>query len=810
MTTGWRSCDAVLLTIAPDGAPVEVELPFARMRRMPGTLIVESRGPLPPLLRPGAWVRLKRRPANPAAPSIERYAMVAQVTERARPHARLVVESVDFWRRVSREDALNAVRRSRQIRADVVTVDLTLRRGHSDERLEDLGLVDGHPRYLGDIPDDATWYGARHDQVATTSAVSSAARPTRFSLASPYPGPRELADIEPTRPAELLPLGVLGLPRIEWFQGRIATTDSVLERDGVATFEASLFLEAGLANEPAASLLERAFQIQYPDRTGASPVALRGMHALLDVAEPSMIAVPDAVHRPALPRLPLRGWLGAPRNVRVRVSGDGHAEVDWDAPRGATSARIERSLDPLFTTDVTVLPQPAFVFDPLAAPQRFFFRVQPRDDSGRLGRWSETVWVTLPNRVFLTCVDDQPSAPVLELRDAGDTLELQWTQPAGAVADTFQLQASQEPSFTAPTQLYRGPSQSFNVWDLATPVSGLRETGRLGDQASIPDLFFRVSATVGARSTPWSNTVRHRGVVAGSPRRRSMAAVSSATPELVAIHAALVRLCAARGDIHAILSMPMTWHAAEINDHLAALAAELQRPREASGGFAASDEDQLDRILSFGAAWHPWPIVRETTDASPDAFFATAPDGLIAGTIAARTIAGGAWLDPANQLLPGVLQLTPELTGDEIGSLSPHLNLLRQIPRGHTTLSSRTLANGRQLVELGVRRLMILVRRLAVREGAAYAFLPHDAMLRRLVQREFEGVLGDLFARGALAGREPEDAYRVVVDSTVNPARDVEAGRLVVELWIAPSHPLVFLKIRLVQEGEELLAAQEA
>src|SRR5206468_9672815 len=123
---------------------------------------------------------------------------------------------------------------------------------------------------------------------------------------------------------------------------------STLERDGVAFFESGLFVERGLAEAPVSRLLDRAFQLQYLTQPDAAPQRLHGMHALLGIAEPSMIAVPDAVHQPPIPRLPLQGWLAAPRHLRVQVTGDDTAVLDWDGPRSATSFRIERALDPQF------------------------------------------------------------------------------------------------------------------------------------------------------------------------------------------------------------------------------------------------------------------------------------------------------------------------------------------------------------------------------------------------------------------------------------------------------------------------------
>jgi phage tail sheath protein FI len=82
-------------------------------------------------------------------------------------------------------------------------------------------------------------------------------------------------------------------------------------------------------------------------------------------------------------------------------------------------------------------------------------------------------------------------------------------------------------------------------------------------------------------------------------------------------------------------------------------------------------------------------------------------------------------------------------------------------------------------------------------------------VLRRAVERGFEAVLGEMFARGAFAGATPAQGFRVVADETVNPPREVEAGRLVVELRVAPSVPLSFLSVRLAERGGRLAVDEE-
>jgi phage tail sheath protein FI len=117
------------------------------------------------------------------------------------------------------------------------------------------------------------------------------------------------------------------------------------------------------------------------------------------------------------------------------------------------------------------------------------------------------------------------------------------------------------------------------------------------------------------------------------------------------------------------------------------------------------------------------------------------------------------------------------------------------------TWSEETLSDDPELRGVGVRRLLILLRRLALREGNVYVFEPNSVPFRRRVQRQFDEILGDLYVRGAFAGASHGEGYRVVTDETVNPPQSVDQGRLIVELRVAPSRPLAFLTVRLVQTG---------
>jgi phage tail sheath protein FI len=91
---------------------------------------------------------------------------------------------------------------------------------------------------------------------------------------------------------------------------------------------------------------------------------------------------------------------------------------------------------------------------------------------------------------------------------------------------------------------------------------------------------------------------------------------------------------------------------------------------------------------------------------------------------------------------------------------------------------------------------MILIRRVLVPLAESFVFEPNNRVLYRAVEREIGGLLTDLFERGAFAGGTPDASFRVRVAST---AEDVDAGRFVVEIQVAPALPLEFMTIRLVQ-----------
>jgi phage tail sheath protein FI len=343
----------------------------------------------------------------------------------------------------------------------------------------------------------------------------------------------------------------------------------------------------------------------------------------------------------------------------------------------------------------------------------------------------------------------------------GGTYDLFWPVAAGA---TDVLQEATRPDFS-------------DAADIATSA-----TGQVTIHArAAGDLYYRVRRLSGARTSDWSNGV--------AVRIESAADWTSVPPRdyddstLVAVHNALVTMCAARGDLVAILSLPMHYDERQAIAHPARLALE-------------------SHVRSYGALWHPWLILRDGRDGDAAPLKATPPDGATAGVLAARALARGAWIAPANEPLRGPVALTPSISAALRQALQDAaVNVIRQEPTGFVCLDADTLSPDDEVRPLNVRRLIALVRRAALRVGEAYVFEPNDGAARRAVRRAFESILETLFFRGAFAGRTEQTSFQVVTDESLNTPRSIDAGRLIAEIRIAPSRPLSFLTIRLLQAG---------
>jgi uncharacterized protein len=258
---------------------------------------------------------------------------------------------------------------------------------------------------------------------------------------------------------------------------------------------------------------------------------------------------------------------------------------------------------------------------------------------------------------------------------------------------------------------------------------------------------------------------------------------------LMSVQVALVQLCAARADAVAVLSLPAHYGTADF-------LAWSQR--------LTSDGRISGSPLSFAAVWHPWVQVTEPTTPQLAPLRQLPPDGAATGTIAARENVRGVWVAAANIALRGVVDLTPALAEtDRVSLFNAHGNLFVHHPGAFVGLSAHTLSPDPSLLQLSVRRLLILLRKIALQQGMTYVFATNTDRFRQMVRRSFERLLTALAQFGAIVN------FHVVTDGGVNTAGDIANGRLIVQLMVAPTNPVEFITVTLVRAGEGLLDVLE-
>jgi hypothetical protein len=364
---------------------------------------------------------------------------------------------------------------------------------------------------------------------------------------------------------------------------------------------------------------------------------------------------------------------------------------------------------------------------------------------------------------------------------ADGSFTLYWTQ---VIADAqYSLQEAIDPGFGSAGVIYSGPATRLDA-----PA---RKPGTA---------YYRVRARLGQRLSPWSAPVR---LVIGV---QGFETLPWQDDQLLAIHRLMLRTAAGRGDMLALLALPRAFDTAQAVGYATTL--RSTRSDRAAGATAPPViGDNETRALSHGALHHPWLMLRRDTEAI---WFP--PDGAVCGQLAAGALARGTWIAMANRPLRDCVALSPPgmrpSQEQRQQLLDAQVNLLRSAPIGFVASSSDTLAIDSDWRPINVRRLMCLLRRLALQRGVSYVFEPNGAVLRRTVERGFEALLDQLYRRGALAGATAERAYQVNVGDDINTRQRRDAGQFWVELKVAPSLPLSFLTVRLSRSGERVLSQE--
>jgi phage tail sheath protein FI len=231
---------------------------------------------------------------------------------------------------------------------------------------------------------------------------------------------------------------------------------------------------------------------------------------------------------------------------------------------------------------------------------------------------------------------------------------------------------------------------------------------------------------------------------------------------------AAIAQCEHRRDRIAIVSLP-----AGLGDAPAVLAG---RPAEPS---------------AFAALHHPW--VRAGGALTP-------PGGHVAGVYARSDLEHGVGHAPTGWALRGLdAEPLERVLGEaEIEQLcAGAVNVLRAVQGGVRLWGVRTFTSDDEWKHVTVRRLLIFVEDSLDRGLQWTVFEPNGEPLWAAVRRAVEGFLTSLWRAGDLLGGRPEEAFFVRCDRTTMTQDDLDAGRLVCLIGVAPVKPAEFVIIRI-------------
>jgi len=213
-------------------------------------------------------------------------------------------------------------------------------------------------------------------------------------------------------------------------------------------------------------------------------------------------------------------------------------------------------------------------------------------------------------------------------------------------------------------------------------------------------------------------------------------------------------------------------------------------------GRGDDDTARVSRWWRSAALYHPWVRVSDPLGGVAFPTRDIPPCGHVAGVISQLDRERGPGSTPANSPLLGVIDLREDYSNAEQALLNPQgVDLLRCVPSlGFSVWGGRTLDRTTPFV--AHRRLVHRLVRAIRRVAEPLVFETNGPVLWFMFVRGITAVLLEAWRSGALAGRRPEEAFNVVCDATTNPPEEIDAGRCLCHIELAPATPMEFILIR--------------
>ncbi len=196
---------------------------------------------------------------------------------------------------------------------------------------------------------------------------------------------------------------------------------------------------------------------------------------------------------------------------------------------------------------------------------------------------------------------------------------------------------------------------------------------------------------------------------------------------------------------------------------------------------------------TYAAYYYPWLTVPSLDGSSA---VTIPPCGHVAGIFSQSATNRGIWVAPANIALSGVTALSEIVTTQESDELTLRgINLIRSFPsQGIRVWGARTTSiSDSDWKYIPVRRLMIFLEQ-SIQRGTQWAvFEPNGPALWASVTSSIENFLLTLWKSGAFQGATQQQAFFVRCNTSTMTQNDIDNGRLVCVVGVAPVKPAEFV-----------------
>jgi hypothetical protein len=224
--------------------------------------------------------------------------------------------------------------------------------------------------------------------------------------------------------------------------------------------------------------------------------------------------------------------------------------------------------------------------------------------------------------------------------------------------------------------------------------------------------------------------------------------------------------------------------------------AVLDSPNDRAISDVRSDRAILDS--THAAFYYPWLQVQDPVTRQP---IYLPPSGFVTGIYARSDNQVGVHKAPANEVARGAIGLQTLINKSQQDVLNPlGINCIRYFEgRGIRVWGARTVSSDPEWKYLNIRRYFAFLEASIDRSTQWAVFEPNGLALWDNVRRTVSSFLENEWREGHLYGRSVEEAFFVRCDESTMTQNDLDNGRMICLIGVAPLYPAEFVIFRIGQ-----------